>query len=349
MESQKSQNIILKKARIEKLQPYKSTCLDITLGKKNLTFFDSLIGLDTTVLKKGTSHLRNPVGAGPYYVKTISNNFLKLEKSKYTKNNRSPLRIMFKKFGEDDVNRLSDYDDLNHLRAISIPKDVLESRQKFKRKINKTYMFFIKVKDKIKRKKIASCLNNIEWHRIIPLELIKTKGILPVGLHGANAAQSYDNFKSCNLKTIDFLIYRKAWSNDKRLLKALKETGFKSIKTIGPENYFKLLSKNEEFVSIVGLDSTSNNIAKFFYPFTSSSKAIFNKIDGLDSVLSRAETTISNNQSRMLFYNAHVLVLNSYYVYPIGQVVTNYFYPSNIKNIEWIESNNDYINISKLK
>ncbi|MBI4924888.1 MAG: hypothetical protein HY843_03105 [Bdellovibrio sp.] len=355
----------LELAAIKSISKAGARCVVVSLSKRDVTYFDKLITIQSAILKKSTKSTDFPVGLGPYVIKERKVDRVIL-KTTQTKIKPYYTEIQFIQIDDPQKGKSEGLHDWNQLwqhlgKDSLIPPEVRSKFKKIVRPLQRSLILVVNIKEQKLRHRFSFCFNKQAYIEFVRLTLIKTPGFIPIGLLGNNA---------------DFDKVRKSWGIDH---KACQKSGYKpkikfyhfypvldskikaffrqnvnnlpidiEVQLISVEEAIHRVFNNEELIMPVMADSTQPSSVGFFTFMMGKNKIISTEIKDLMKTVYEAAQSDSDERKEFLFTQAHKMVLDSGYIVPLGQVEATFEFPPEITGMEAIDQINGFPLIHKL-
>ncbi len=348
---------------IEQAPPLESIILDgdscvvINLKKKSPRYFLSLQGTASTILKSSTENDITPIGLGPYKIKSFNQSKVELVNHKDYKVERFT-KVIFEKISEANFNP-NLYDDINPVFS-NLKIANLTGFKEVEAKNYKSYALVVNIKDSSYRSCISNSLNISNLIQFYNLSLRPTPGFLPIGISGFNV--KYVKSENCKIsshfKPVKMIIPLKNQYENIVLNKLAifgKMARFISPELVDPSQMAKIVFSGKPYVSVIGFDSSSSNIATsseasiYFESFFRENRLLSDPITGLESEVSKISDVFSKEQRALVFKKAHQITLDSRYVIPLGESTVKRIFPERLVEVVTADPISGYLHIDKIK
>lgn len=321
----------------------KNNCLVVKLKVPDINYFHELTGLQSTILSFRTDR-GNAVGLGPYKIKEKTANKIVLERIGGTSGDNRFQYIEYIRYqpGIFDL-KTGDIHDWNHLYQVEIPKERQRSFQQIDRPLLKTYYLLVRIRNEKHRTHFSECFPRSELLNYLNIHLEPTNGLIPKGLPGSleqlnKKLRSNSNCGQGNKLPfiVKYFVYSDAQlaplrtfiQQKQNLLPAKIEVIKKSL-----EETIIAASAEENFLTLVGADALDSSSEDFFNGFFGPGSFLFHQLKEFERLLTTAVIHRRTQKYGEWLLRAHLELLRSGYVIPLGQLVAEQKYPANIKNI----------------
>ena len=329
-------------------------CVKIQLTRKDYFYFDKLVNVQSTVLKKGTSKSPRPVGYGPYKLTGW-------EPQKIAMNRSVPSlggieRVEFIKYTNDADAEQQGITDWNHIYQSPLPDKIKSKYSKITRPISKTYVILARIRDPKIRSQLLNCFPVEQFVSQTHLELREIPGFLPTGMMGYDAATpkvsttcSFTGAKAeIKLTNADSSIQENLVAFFSKVERRLP-VKITPVKVTAKDIIHLAYESDEQVLITMALEAADNDIYDMFRSFVESPVITGEAIAGLKGTVEAVEDESGMNEKRQLYKKAHSILLNSGYVIPLGQVAAVQYYPPWIDNIQWNDKGQGFPQISLMK
>jgi hypothetical protein len=333
-------------------------CVTVHLSSADPSYFEKLMSLDSTVLKSGTENDSVPVGLGPYRVelRTAKNVVLQanpgLVSGDFT-------RIEFIKF-EGDVEAVpGQVTDWNHLYHTKIPQHLTEGYRKIDLRIWKVYFLLVKLPERDQRLAFVKCFDRNRFVHELGIRLIPLSGFLPKGMPGWDV----DYAEALHLKPSACTpfgsekpsVLYPSYNSD---LHPAIAAYFKSLDSKLPvhvrveprtlEDTIKIGYSKTPIINLVGTDADEPTAQAFLMNFVGERNFLYEEIPGLRQEIEQATQSTGEDRDAH-FRKAHRLLLETGYIVPLGELISEQYYPSNLEGIEQVNAVHGFPQIDRMR
>jgi hypothetical protein len=341
---------------IEKIILASDRCTEVTLKQRDIRYLDKLTTIQSTILKEENAVA--PIGLGPYRIESFHKNRLVLLLNQAAKQDQVNQVEFIKVYSLEDAQK-AQIDDWNHIQIFETPEDIKTNSIPIKRVLLKSYFLLLDIKNKANRQNLWRCLDRTKLANTLRLSVEVSSSYLPKSLPGATLAN-----------------YSPTWDGpcvkQKRAVKRLPIVctgerycdGFKmylnefssqlplafDIIELPPADMIQRVLKNDvELISLIANDTSEYDPSGFFTQLYGNNRVNNLELTDIKNFISSAALAESPSQIDRLFQKAHQAVIESGFIYPIGQVVATHYYPKRISNIKVLDNSLDFPNISQLR
>lgn len=315
-------------------------CALVSLQAPDINYFHDLTGLQSTILSDHQIH-GHRIGLGPFKIKEKTPNKIILERITTASNDKQFQFIEFIKYQPEILSETDlKIQDWNHLYQLNLPKETTNSFQTIHRPILKTYFLLVRIKNDKVRQRFSSCFPGQQILKYLNLNLVPGRGIIPKGLPGSlEGLASTPEKTKCETRlplSIRYFVYSDAQLDPlKEFITDTKELLPSKIALIRStlDETIRAATSEENFMTLVGADPLDSASEDFFNGFVGVGGFPFQPLKLFEMLLKKATASRRSVQYGELITEAHKELLNSGYVIPLGQLVAEQKYPSNITHI----------------
>lgn len=331
-------------SHIKSLQPDGSRCVRVRLSQRDLRFFEKLTGVAASLYRFDP---RNPLqlnAVGDYKIKLIKKDVIELEATESIKASTLFKSIILKLYDEKDNWNQTDLNFVSGLIQAPVPQNSFSAIMPPTKKM---YSIVVNLRSKKKRKCFASIIEPKSLNSILNIEVKSMYGFLPSELLGANEHFKPDlQVKKHCSEDMEF-----TWHDFRIQNKEVIEQYFQSIATKNKikinvvfhnlEDLIKLSESGKEYITAISFNSSgsrdvwNSDSAVFFEPFVRKPGFFIFPLPGLNEAVKSAATEDQIFEKTAHLRRAHRLLLDSGFVYPLGEVNKSFFYPKSLKIIPW--------------
>jgi MarR-like DNA-binding transcriptional regulator SgrR of sgrS sRNA len=328
----------------------KDNCVIVRLKRSDPYYFDNLKGVFSTILSEEQADI--PIGLGPYRIeKKTADSIILLASSGQVSG--SFRKVEFKKIEDKESmnhtrNQQRLFIDNNHVYNLPIDSTQSEQTSEIIRPILKTYYVLVHVRNRSIRERIQNCFPRESFRKVLNLNLVATPGILPQGITGADI--SFDALKrrnktNCNVpgttREIPFYSYNSAQTEGiKSLLRSSSNSGAIKLNVVEKsldETIRAASDKSIDMITLVGSDATEPDPSAFFNGFTGKNAFTFAPIKDVEENLKKYAESVDRTSRGTCIESAHLSLLESGYVIPLGQVISKQKYSKRISGIQYFD------------
>lgn len=342
-------------------------CVTVTLKSADPIYFERFGGSASTILKQSTIHARIPTGLGSYSVYKFGESEIILKRNQIDRSSIQTLKFLKVR---DAASALDAHiDDLNYIYQGKLPDAYLHGKLVISRPAMKTYGLIVRTARPQDRVEFARCFPRTEYAKVTALNLKPVDGVLPEGVLGSK--QKFEQsvgvpaprecvFRNANKPSVDFLSYNPTRDSEVRAFFAKYAVALPvkvNVVSVSALDFTKrLMDTSSPMVALVGLDSSGSSSAAFgeaatyLEPFLNrTNTSIVNfEIEGLRELIRSAASETSSERKMLLYSKAHDLVMATGVVVPLGQLVTDHYFPNWISNLVWADPTSEFPLLDKL-
>jgi ABC-type transport system substrate-binding protein len=333
-------------------------CVSVSLKKRDLRFLNKLSGTVTSLFYWDSKENEFPIGIGPYkpiswsddkivlqYIGALNPTFDKIEFIKY----KSGLT-----FNKDQ------FVDWNHVMMAKVPTVDDKSYHEVQIPLKKTYALVLSIKDFEKRKKAFDCLSALDLPRVLNIKVKETSGLLPHGVLGSDIpALQKNKFELNHCKNISWPV----WIESRTDLQTRIEGFLKSnnilnripFKKLSIQDMGKKIFSGSDWIGVIGFDSTnmqdpwSSDPYGYLNVFVEDTKFISAPILSMKKLVNEAISAEDLNLKADLWRKAHIELMSSFYVIPIGELIKTHYYPKKLSTFSWADVASSFPQIDQLR
>lgn len=326
-------------------------CLQVHLDKRFPRYFYSFGGMHSTVIPRSQYSQKFPVGIGPYVILEQSETHLKL-KHQAGKTPRFET-VIFEKFDKDQP-----YDDTNQIPNYVKDHKTPTGFVAIDAPILKTYALIVNYPAMHDRDCLLSTIDPHALATSYQLNLKPIPGFLPKGTLGYEAKFTAPRCKTKTKQKFDFYLpdLVDATKVISHLQNIFGDQHHKiRVHQVTVKEFARKVFSGESYIAVLGFDSSGSlsslysDSSVFFESFFESKRVISERMIKLKTLVRTASTLNDNTKLLAIYKEAHSMLLNSSYVFPLGQYSVNFYYPSSIKEFEWSDFISGFPKIHRLQ
>jgi ABC-type transport system substrate-binding protein len=328
--------------KLQKLES-QGSCLKVTLQEPFSRYLDLLTSMSITPLKSGTYSTPTPMGLGPFCVTEFSQKTIRLIRREPAKPDQFTDIEFFP--APEAKDRSVFIHDSNHLFGPLKAEFSLKDGLALPRATMKSYAIVANILDASLRREFVSCFRTQSLDSLYQLKLSSIPGLLPRGLPGYQEKPRMTDCRPRQKKVkVPWLAFR--GENLVELNRILLKQNLPVelvIQQLTPLEAKQWIFGKKEYVAVIGFDSAGfmpkalPEASSFFEAFYLPERIISKPIAALSQVVPAAVRSSDVAQKLDLYAQAHRMVLDSYYIVPLGQYLEPQVYPRFIKNIIWLD------------
>lgn len=333
-------------------------CVKVNLTQRDFRFFEKMTGVSASLFHFNPSKPLDLDSVGDYRIKSVGTDTIVLSANESIKAQTTFKTIILKLY--DPTDTWTDFD-LNFVSGIVPSPAKADNFQEIIPPIKKMYSIVINLKSEKMRKCFASILEPEELKRVLEIETKEMHGFIPSEMLGANE-KFVPERKPSKYCTSDM---RFTWhdfrdSRKEQINKYFESLGRKNNVTfkieIHPlEELIKLSESGKEYITAISFNSSGSKDAwnsdssVFFEPFVRRPGFFIFPVPELSFMVKKAATEDEVSVKTTFLKKAHRLLLDSGFVYPLGEVKKNFFYPKTFRTIPWADRVSGIPLISEIK
>lgn len=323
----------------------KLNCVLVTLNKPDLHFFEKLTGLSSSIHKFDAKNPMQLEAVGDYYLSKVTDDFIILKIGEHLK---SKVRYQTIRISVFNKSLTWENADLNYISGEVPPPKNPNNFSLIIPPEKKSYAIIVNLDSASSRKCFSSIINPLEIKNLLHIKTKSIPGFIPGEMLGSNEFFKPNLNKKFCKPEMKFTWYDFRIDDQLKIKKHFHGLGINNsvqfeFKFLSLEDLIRHTESGNEYIAVASFNSSGSKDAwntdssVFFEPFISSQKLISRPIPNLKENLLTALKTGDFREKAQALKSAHRLLLDSFYIYPLGELDKSYYYPKNIEKLSWAD------------
>jgi hypothetical protein len=323
-----------------------SDCIKITLAKRDLRFFEKLTGVAASLYKFDQAKPLSLIAVGDYRLMEQQSAQITLVANTHIEKESVFKKIVLKIYQPSDTWKDTD---LNFVSGDIAPPALLSQFNEVIPPTKRVYAIVVNLKNVDERRCFASLVDPIAIGNLMKIHVKPIPGFIPSEMIGSNEQFLPEKVPQNLCKPNMAFIWNDFRESDKESINAyfsslanrfgvrFKVT-FQSL-----ESLIALSESGKEYITVISFnsagskDSWNSDSTVFFEPFLREKKVISTNLSKLRKAVDDAAMADLLSQKTEKLSQAHRLLLDSGFVYPLGEVSKNFYVPKKISLLPWAD------------